>query len=75
MSQEAKPIVKCSVSNCHYWGQNNFCQADLIMIEIDGHAQKQFHEEYAGETFSSDERDQAKSSAATCCHTFKPKQA
>lgn len=48
MSQEAKPIVKCSVANCHYWGENNFCKADLIMIEVDGHAGKKFKEEYAG---------------------------
>ncbi len=73
MSQEAKPIVKCSVANCHYWGENNFCKADLIMIEVDGHAGKKFKEEYAGESFSSDERDKAATSAATCCHTFKPK--
>ncbi|AHM67018.1 DUF1540 domain-containing protein [Paenibacillus polymyxa] len=73
MSQEAKPIVKCSVANCHYWGENNFCKADLIMIEVDGHAGKKFKEEYAGESFSSEERDKAATSAATCCHTFKPK--
>lgn len=48
MSQEAKPIVKCSVANCHYWGENNLCKADLIMIEVDGHAGKKFKEEYAG---------------------------
>ncbi|AET61784.1 hypothetical protein HPL003_25340 [Paenibacillus terrae HPL-003] len=73
MSQEAKPIVKCSVANCHYWGENNLCKADLIMIESDSHAGKKFDEEYAGESFSSVERDQAATSAATCCHTFKPK--
>lgn len=33
-----KPIVKCSVANCGYWGEQNICKADLIMIDIDKHA-------------------------------------
>ncbi|WP_339853050.1 DUF1540 domain-containing protein [Paenibacillus sp. FSL W7-1088] len=72
MSQE-KPIVKCSVSNCNFWGENNFCQADAIMIDIDQHATRRLHEEFAGEIFDSDHQDYARTSSATCCHTFKPK--
>ncbi|MEO2211739.1 DUF1540 domain-containing protein [Paenibacillus amylolyticus] len=72
MSQD-KPIVKCSVSNCNYWGENNFCHADAIMIDIDQHATRRLHEEFAGETFDSDHHDHARTSSATCCHTFKPK--
>ncbi|MDP4096966.1 DUF1540 domain-containing protein [Paenibacillus sp. P96] len=73
MSQQSKPAVRCSVSNCHYWDQNNICKADVIMIDIDRHAGRELHEEYAGETFSTSERDYAETSAATCCHTFTPK--
>ncbi|MDO7905437.1 DUF1540 domain-containing protein [Paenibacillus sp. JX-17] len=73
MSSEAKPFVKCSVSNCHYWGEHNVCKADLIMIDIDSHADRRLNEEFAGEYFDSHEKDTAPASAATCCHTFKQK--
>ncbi|ANS75143.1 hypothetical protein AWM70_11460 [Paenibacillus yonginensis] len=69
-----KPIVKCSVSNCTYWGDQNVCKADLIMIDIDKHASAQYNEEFAGENFDTEHQDYASTSAATCCHTFKPKQ-
>ncbi|MBC8079469.1 MAG: DUF1540 domain-containing protein [Gorillibacterium sp.] len=68
-----KPIVKCSVSNCEYWGKENNCQAEAIMIEIDGHADMEFDAEFAGESFDSDHKDAATTSRKTCCHTFKPK--
>lgn len=68
-----KPLVKCSVANCQYWGQGNNCQADAIMIEIDKHADMQYDAEFAGESFDSEHKDQASTSAGTCCHTFKPK--
>ncbi|MDF2714665.1 MAG: hypothetical protein K0R28_1590 [Paenibacillus sp.] len=69
----AKPLVKCSVSNCSFWGENNNCNADAIMIEIDSHAKAKFDEEFAGESFDSDHQDRAPTSSATCCHTFKQK--
>ncbi|WP_139491335.1 DUF1540 domain-containing protein [Brevibacillus dissolubilis] len=68
------PVVKCAVANCTYWGEGNNCQADMIMVEVDGHANKQFDAEFAGEFgYDSQHKDAAKSSAETCCHTFKPK--
>jgi hypothetical protein len=67
------PDVKCSVSNCTYWGQENKCQADVIMIEVDQHANAKFNEEFAGETFSTDHQDSASKTANTCCHTFEAK--
>lgn len=69
------PDVKCSVSNCGYWGEGNSCQADMIMVEIDAHANANFKEEFAGEYgYDSAHKDRAKNSSETCCHTFKPKQ-
>lgn len=68
-----KPIVKCSVSNCTFWGENNFCQAEAIMIDIDQHATKHYSAEFAGESFDSDHKDKASTSSTTCCHTFRPK--
>ncbi|MNO73938.1 hypothetical protein D3C76_649180 [compost metagenome] len=73
MQTSDKPIVKCSVSNCSYWGEKNVCKADLIMIDIDEHASRKYDAEFAGETFTTDHQDAAASSSATCCHTFKPK--
>ncbi|MEF3304656.1 DUF1540 domain-containing protein [Paenibacillus sp. GYB003] len=69
----AKPLVKCSVSNCTFWGDNNTCHADAIMIDIDNHANASYDEEFAGESFDSDHQDRARTSSSTCCHTFKPK--
>ncbi|WP_199618806.1 DUF1540 domain-containing protein [Paenibacillus alkalitolerans] len=74
MPQE-NPKVKCSVSNCEYWDQGNNCGADVIMIEIDKHARMNFKEEFAGEAFDSEHKDEAGNSSSTCCHTFKPKAA
>ena len=67
------PQVKCSVANCEYWAQGNNCAADVIMIDIDKHADAKFNEEYAGESFDSDHTDRADRAATTCCHTFEPK--
>lgn len=69
------PQVKCSVSNCEYWAEGNRCHADMIMIDIDKHANAEFDTEFAGESFDSDHQDEAKESSKTCCHTFKPKTA
>lgn len=68
------PDVKCSVSNCSYWGKGNLCQADAIMIEIDKHSEANFYAEFAGESFDTEHQDQASSSRNTCCHTFKPRE-
>lgn len=69
----AKPLVRCSVSNCHYWGEQNLCRADEIVIEIDKHSGSHYKEEYAEElTAAGHHHDHAGSSSATCCLTFKP---
>lgn len=67
------PQVKCSVSNCEYWRSDNNCGADLIMIEIDRHADKPFNAEFAGESFDTGHKDTADKASATCCHTFEPR--
>ncbi|MGD8192252.1 DUF1540 domain-containing protein [Brevibacillus ginsengisoli] len=70
------PQVKCSVSNCSYWGQGNNCQADMIMVEIDKHSKTKYNTEFADEYgYDSKHHDTASSAAHTCCHTFKAKNA
>jgi hypothetical protein len=67
------PEVKCSVANCNYWSQGNNCAADVVMIEVDKHANAQFNAEFAGESFDSNHQDQAVKVKDTCCHTFEQK--
>lgn len=73
MANEAKPYVKCSVSNCNYWGEQNVCRAEMIMIEIDRHANVRLNAEFADEDFVNNHHDSAGTSSSTCCLTFKPK--
>lgn len=68
---DPRTIVKCSVSNCSYWGEQNVCKAEQILIEIDKHASVKYSEEYGSEHFG-DHKDEAEDSSATCCLTFKP---
>ena len=72
MSELTKPSVKCSVSNCHFWGESNICRAEKIMIEIDRHSTANLNEEF-GDEYTGDHKDSARSSSATCCLTFRPK--
>lgn len=65
--------VSCSVANCTFWDEGNRCGADEIMIDIDQHS-KGFDTEFAGDELGLFHQDQATESAATCCHTFKPKE-
>ncbi len=30
--------IKCSVDTCRYWGSGNRCEADSIMVAVDGAA-------------------------------------
>jgi hypothetical protein len=69
------PSVTCSVANCEYWATDNKCAADMIMIDIDSHANNKYDAEFAGEGFDTEHKDSSTSSSNTCCHTFKRKQA
>jgi len=67
------PSVNCSVSNCKFWDEGNKCGADSILIEVDGHANRNYNIE-AGTMVGDDQhKDRAASTAETCCHTFQPR--
>ena len=68
------PEVKCSVSNCNYWQYGNSCGADVVMIDVDKHANLQYDTEFAGEGFETGHQDTVNKVRDTCCHTFKQKQ-
>lgn len=66
--------VRCTVSNCHYWGDGNVCVAEKILVISDqavarierrvGKDDEEFGE--IGET-------PARMSKETCCYTFRPR--
>jgi hypothetical protein len=64
------PMVKCSVANCEYWEQGNNCSAEVIMIEINAHADRHQPEHKGGEEYDSRHRDIAAGIIDTCCQTF-----
>ncbi|MCI0767336.1 DUF1540 domain-containing protein [Bacillus sp. TL12] len=69
------PEVRCSVSNCSFWGQGNFCQATSIFVQPDDQNTNQSDTDsytnsaLTGETLESS----ATTSVETCCQTFRPK--
>jgi len=65
--------VICSVSNCAYWAKGNRCSAEEIMVDIDRRARADYGSEFA-ESFDTQRQEKAADSAATCCHTFRPKE-
>lgn len=65
--------VKCSVSNCLFWKENNNCGAPAIMVTVDRQANANFHEEIANEIMVDLQSTHlAPDSLNTCCHTFRP---
>lgn len=64
------PLVKCSVANCHYHGEENECLADAIMVDVGRHADLKF-EQTIGENQVDSHIDYAMSKVDTLCHTFK----
>lgn len=69
------PEVKCSVSNCSFWGQGNFCQASAIVVQPDAQEAGQIeNSSYTNATLTNETLENSvTTSVETCCHTFKPK--
>ncbi|WAH38266.1 DUF1540 domain-containing protein [Alicyclobacillus dauci] len=64
--------VKCSVSNCYFWKDDNNCGAPAIMVTVDQQANARFNEEIADEIMVDlESQESASSSLHTCCHTFR----
>jgi hypothetical protein len=57
-----------------YWGEENRCHADAILVEIDANQHRDYDMEAGREPYATAEkREVAKSSGETCCYTFRPK--
>ena len=65
-------IVRCSISNCHYYAQGKLCQANEIMVMSDTMSNN------LPETMDAPQAAQVKHTPVTkgtesCCKTFVPK--
>ena len=60
--------VKCTVSNCFFHAEGNFCGAEKIEINMDK-ASKNEKTEFASD-FDFHAREKASNSNETCCQTF-----
>lgn len=70
-----RPVVKCNVANCAFWQEGNRCNAETILVEIDGHANSNYNTEMSTEIdIKPDHKDVAVDKADTCCHTFRPRE-
>ncbi len=61
--------VRCSVNNCHYWTQDNYCKANQILVTSDssgGHAGNS----YDAPSVPNDLTTPVQMSMETCCQTF-----
>lgn len=64
--------VRCTVSNCEYWGDNNICIADQILVAVDPPPNPEDHHGYQAANYphtESPEKD------PTMCYTFENKHA
>lgn len=59
--------VKCTVSNCFFHAEGNFCGAEKIEINMD--KAKNQKSEFASD-FDLHKPENAKNSNETCCQTF-----
>lgn len=64
------PLVKCSIANCEYWEQGNNCSAEVIMIEVNKHADRPQPQTKDGAAYDSRHQDSASGITDTCCQTF-----
>jgi hypothetical protein len=56
--------INCSVQSCHFWGKNDVCKADNIMVNNNKSGN-------ANMEVGSMQDAHANSSAETCCETFR----
>lgn len=69
----SKTRVLCNVSNCKYWGKENVCQADTILVEVDSDRDVDYSMEAARELAANPHKEFANTTSETCCHTFTAK--
>jgi len=63
--------VRCTVSNCYFWAQDNFCAADQILITSDQSSPQSPESLAADASLSQMAETPVQNRAITCCHTFR----
>lgn len=73
MKMEKKLIegVRCTVSNCEYWGTKNRCQAGQILVT---HSSPMIVAEKHGMDAEQLEQTPANEIEETACYTFEPRE-
>lgn len=61
--------VRCTVSNCEYWAENNRCQADQILVT---HSSPMLDADKHGRDADELPETPADDNEETCCFTFEP---
>ena len=61
--------IRCSVSNCHYWGQGNYCEAEEILITSD-EIGKSYTDSFDAPVVSATFSTPVDHCMSTCCKTF-----
>ncbi len=65
------PTVRCTVNNCEYWGNNNFCKAESILVQAPSSPIQQANKH--GELAEQLHPTPAPNMEATLCYTFEEK--
>lgn len=63
-----KDRIRCSVSNCHYWMQGNYCEASAIMVTSDAVPRETYHG--IDQSMISQVDTPVNQCEQTCCKTF-----
>jgi len=64
--------VYCTVSNCDYWGKNNHCLAEKLLIVVDEQAAA-WPDSVDAPDGAKLENAQAETCMQTACKTFRPR--
>ncbi|WP_379970146.1 DUF1540 domain-containing protein [Ectobacillus sp. sgz5001026] len=67
------PDVRCAVSNCSFWGQNNYCQANSIIVKPESQSYTSEQNLFESSILNGMMIESAiTTSSETCCQTFRP---
>lgn len=61
--------IRCTIENCHYWAQGNYCEAEQILIAADKFATETGHQVNALQASTYAPTPVGKCQE-TCCKTF-----
>ncbi len=64
--------IRCTVSNCQFWGQLNYCQADQILVTAPS-SPIQIADKHGAQAEKLKETP-ARTGEDTLCYTFTPRQ-